>query len=332
MPFNLQGAELAGADLRNANLQFAVLNDADLHGADLRGTWLDDAGLIQANLSSANLERAHLAGAKLGIADLRDANLRGADLVYADLTDANLDGADLADTSLSRTSFARSSLRGVRMAGARMWGAVIVGTDLSSIAGLASVTHGSPSIVDEQTLRASPDLPDVFLRGVGLSDDLISLYRSWGGAVRFYSSFISYSRANHDFASRLHDALQANGVRTWLDSHDLAWGAKTRRDVFDAIRVHEKLIVVLSEESLASDWVESEVEEARRKERETGRDVLFPVRIDDAIQDSAAGWARDLWNTRNVGDMTGWHDHPTFERQFAEMLRWLRAGRVDQGS
>lgn len=82
---------------------------------------------------------------------------------------------------------------------------------------------------------------------------------------------------------------------------------------------------MLSKESLESDWVETEVAEALRKEHESGRDALFPVRIADAIVDSSQAWARDLWNKRNVGDMTEWSERSTFESQFATMLRWLQS-------
>ncbi len=69
------------------------------------------------------------------------------------------------------------------------------------------------------------------------------------------------------------------GVRCWLASEDLKIGAPFHQRSKDAIRLHDKLLVVLSETSVASSWVETEVlinlaalERARTNPGET---VLF---------------------------------------------------------
>ena len=82
------------------------------------------------------------------------------------------------------------------------------------------------------------------------------------------------------FAERLHADLEAKGVRCWYAPHDLKIGDRFRQRIDEAIRVHDKLLLILSEHSVASDWVESEVEAALEKERRRdGQDVLFPVRV-----------------------------------------------------
>jgi hypothetical protein len=91
--------------------------------------------------------------------------------------------------------------------------------------------------------------------------------------------------------------------------------------------VHDKLLLVLSEASVSSQWVEQEVETALAKEREQeGRAVLFPIRIDDAVLESEAGWPALLRNTRNAGDFTSWKDHDSYSRAFERLLRDLKAG------
>ena len=42
------------------------------------------------------------------------------------------------------------------------------------------------------------------------------------------------------------------------------------------------MILVLSKESVKSDWVENELDMARAKEKAEGRAVLCPVALDDA--------------------------------------------------
>ena len=61
------------------------------------------------------------------------------------------------------------------------------------------------------------------------------------------------------FAHRLHADLQNAGVRCWFAPHDLPIGAKTWDAIDEAIRLRDRLLVVLSEASIGSDWVEDEV-------------------------------------------------------------------------
>ncbi len=53
--------------------------------------------------------------------------------------------------------------------------------------------------------------------------------------------------------------------------------------------MHDKLLLILSKDSVASNWVEHEVEVALFKEMERQSDVLFPIRIDNAVLESPAG-------------------------------------------
>lgn len=90
--------------------------------------------------------------------------------------------------------------------------------------------------------------------------------------------FISYSSKDQKFANRLYTDLQSKGVRCWLASEDLKIGDKIRVGMDEAIRRHDKLLLVLSMYSVANDWVEQEVETALERERKEKRTVLFPIR------------------------------------------------------
>ena len=50
-------------------------------------------------------------------------------------------------------------------------------------------------------------------------------------------------------------------------AHDLPIGAKTRDTIDEAIRLREKLLLILSKASIASEWVEDEVNKAYAEER-----------------------------------------------------------------
>jgi uncharacterized protein YjbI with pentapeptide repeats len=323
---NLTGADLTGADLSGARLTDAELARADLTGADLSGADLTTADLSDAMLADAYLSEAHLIGATL-----ESAKLPGADLERADLTDTNLSYADLNDAHLFEANLSGADFRYVYLDGANLSHCELIQTvfidvDLSRVVGLESIEHLGPSTLDWGTLQRSWPLPEAFLRGCGLPDQLITFLPSLltANPIQYYPVFISYSSQDDEFARRLYNDLQGSHVRCWFAPEDLKIGARTRVGIDEAIRVHDKLLLVLSEHSVASDWVEQEVETAMERERKTGRLVLFPIRIDDAVFDQESGWAAHLRRTRNIGDFTKWKDHDAYRPAFQRVLRDLK--------
>src|SRR3954468_14405255 len=149
--------------------------------------------------------------------------------------------------------------------------------DLSDVKGLDRCQHDGPSTIDHRTLQKSGPLPLVFLRGIGLPDTLIEYLPSLlNQAIQFYSCFISYSTKDQGFAERLHADLQSKGVRCWFAPHDMPIGAKILDSLDEAIRLRDKVLLVLSEPAIASDWVEDEVTTAFEEERRRSQTVLFP--------------------------------------------------------
>ena len=165
------------------------------------------------------------------------------------------------------------------LSGANLYETIFADLDLSSCKGLESCSHSGPSIIDHRTLQRSGPLPLAFLRGVGLPDNLIDYLPSLlNQPIQFYSCFISYSSKDQAFAERLHADLQAKGVRCWFAPHDMQIGAKILDAIDEAIRLRDKVLLVLSEGAIASDWVEGEVTRALDEERERKRPLLFPIR------------------------------------------------------
>ena len=236
-------------------------------GAEAIATWQAKHPDGQLNLNGANLSGADLRGADLNGAILRRVNLRRADLIEADLRGADLNGADLFKT-------------------------IFIDANLTAAQGLEICDHAGPSTLDHRTLLRSGGLPEVFLRGCGWPDELIAVVPALlQNPIQFYSCFISYSSQDEDFAKRLHADLQAHGVRCWFAPEDMKIGDRLRVRIDESIRLHDKLLLILSEHSMASQWVEQEVETAMEREEKQGGTVLFPIRIDDAVMGSQAGWA-----------------------------------------
>lgn len=296
---DLSGGNLRGADLRGVDLHLANLSGADLNGARFFGS----------NLNAADLSLVSLWGASLHASDFREANFRGADLELARLRAAQLEGADLADSRMLDTIFAK--------------------IDLSRVRGLEKVDHLGPSSIGIDTIyRSGGNIPESFLRGAGVPEPFIVQMKSLVAAmspIEFYSCFISYSSKDQELAERLRADLRNRNVRCWFAPEDLKIGDRLRPSFDEAIRVHDKLMVLLSENSVSSEWVEKEVETAFEKERREKRTVLFPIRLDDAVMETNEAWAADIRRGRHIGDFRDWKNHDSYKKAFERLLRDLKA-------
>jgi hypothetical protein len=300
---NLSGADLRGADLRRVNL-----------GGTIRATTirsLPPGGIPPGGVTFGDyLRLTAIIGADLRGSLLRKANFSGAFLNGTNLGGTDLNGANLSEADLCETIFTN--------------------VDLSSCKGLESCTHGGPSVVDHRTLQRSGPLPIAFLRGVGLPDNLIDYLPSLlHQPIQFYSCFISYSSKDQAFADRLHADLQNKGVRCWFAPHDMPTGAKILDAIDEAVRLREKLLLVLSEHAIASDWVEDEVTTAFEEERKRKKTVLFPIRLDDMVMETKEAWAAKL-RARNIGDFICWKEHDAYHKAFERLLRDLKVEATGQ--
>lgn len=306
---NLRRAKLSGLNLYNADLK-----DTDLQKANLSGTSLIEAQLNGADLSDAILVNTNCNGADFSVLHIAWSSYSGAWLCNADFTGADLSGAN----------FTGANLKGADLSGAFLYQTVFVDCDLRKIVGLEACIHQGPSILDHQTLLRSGPLPLQFLRGCGLPESLINyLPVLLKQTYEFYSCFISYSSADTEFVEQLHDNLQNEGVRCWFAPDDMKTGERIRVAIDEAISTHDKLLLVLSESSVSSQWVEQEVERALERERKEGVLVLFPIRLDDSIFGVEAGWASFLNNTRNIGDFRKWKVSEQYLKALKRLLRDL---------
>ena len=299
-------------DLSNASLIGANLSRSDFGKVNLGGVNLKEADLGDTLLDNANFENSDLRAARLCSAFLRDANLTAANLYMADLR-----AADLSAAHLDHADFTLVCTNGTRFGD----------NDLSMVKGLETVEHLGPSTIGIDTIyKSKGNIPEAFLRGAGVPEDFIVYMRSLvGKAIDFYSCFISYSSNDDAFAHRLHADLQQKGVRCWFAPEDLKIGDKFRTRIDESIRVYDKLMVVLSENSIRSPWVEEEVEAALEKEHRQNKLVLFPIRLDDAVMDTDQAWAASLRRTRHIGDFRAWKDHDHYQKSLDRLLRDLKA-------
>ena len=300
--------DLSDVQLQRMNLSLASLWNVDFSHADL----------AEANLSQSILGRSDFFYTNLSGANLRLADLGGADIDQSDFNDAILAGA-----SLGRARFMHTSMRGADFTAALLNETMFVDVDLSGVTGLEDCVHRSHSTIDIRTLQRSGPLPLSFLRGVGLPEVLIDYLPSiLNQPIQHYSCFISFSTKDGHFSQRLHADLQHKGVRCWFAPHDMPIGEKILDEIDLAIRLRDKVLLILSEHSIKSDWVEDEVTKAFEEERRRGQIVLFPIRLDDAVMDTDEAWAAKL-RARHIGDFRRWKEHDEYQKSFARVLRDL---------
>jgi hypothetical protein len=342
--------DLSGADLSGMNLTGIDLRDARLTRVDFR-----ESNLQKARLSLANLSRAAFIGASLNQANLKETRLSSAILINADLRDADLTSAyfhktilaksDLSGAYLYKAHFSEAYLNESRFTNTAFADTTLGATDLSLVIDLEKASHHGPSTIGIDTIHKSKGkIPESFLRGCGLSDPDIEfaklsnpnfsnddvnkiLYRVYelraSQAVQISPLFISYSHADGTFVDKLESYLNEKGIRFWRDVHDMKSG-RIETQIDRAIRENPTVLLILSEHSLKSDWVEHEVRTARELEKEKGRDTLCPVALDESWKDSS--WPRRVMEQimeYNILDFSLWKDDGKFGYTFNKLIDGL---------
>ncbi len=212
---------------------------------------------------------------------------------------------------------------------------------MSEAKGLENAVHFTLSTIGVDSIyRSQGKIPESFLRGVGLSEEFIRYIPSLVSAeatiaekgIEFYSCFISYSHKDEEFAQQLFARMRAANIRVWYAPEEIKGGQKIHEQIEAAIRVYDKLLLVLSEASMASEWVKTEIRNARRQEKKTGKRKLFPVRLVDF--ETISEWSefdadsgKDLsveLREYFIPDFSQWKDLDRFEVEVQKLLRNLK--------
>ena len=92
--------------------------------------------------------------------------------------------------------------------------------------------------------------------------------------------FLSHSRRDAEPVSRIVERLTQDGHTVWIDTDALNAGDNIFEKVEEGLRNAEALVVVLSENSFRSQWVQHEVSTMALQEISSGERRIIPVRLD----------------------------------------------------
>lgn len=121
--------------------------------------------------------------------------------------------------------------------------------------------------------------------------------------------FISYSSLNSKAAQAICHELENHSIRCWMAPRDIPAGAKYASVIMQAIRSAKAVVLVFSESSVRSPWVESEINIAFSSEK-----PIFSYKIDNTDP-------RDYGEFYMRLNTSHWIDaYPDYKRRFAKLI------------
>lgn len=310
-------------DIKSGLFKNLILKGINFSRMDLTNTLFQGV-----NLEGANFKKTMLTRSSFLNSTILNANFTSAQIYYCHFMATALNGVNFSKSTLLGVNFQDTKFSSTYFLSSSLGRCVFANVKFIDTIGLEEVIHLAPSTVGIETILKSNDqIPTSFLRSCGVPEDFIKLIPSLTAQpIQYYSCFISYSSKDDDFAHRLYNDLQGQGVRCWFAPEDMKIGDRIRPRIDQSIRLHDKLLLILSEQSIASQWVEKEVETAFEKERRNpGKTVLFPIMVDGAVMDSDEAWAADIRRTRHIGDFSNWTDYDSYQKAFDRLMRDLKA-------
>jgi hypothetical protein len=99
---------------------------------------------------------------------------------------------------------------------------------------------------------------------------------------RLYRAFISHAHTDKDFVGSLYSWLKERaGIPIWYDTYNLSTSATISTDIANAISQCRNMIIVLSNASLKSGWVDEEYNFAIGQRAKYKQFRIIPIRIED---------------------------------------------------
>ena len=148
--------------------------------------------------------------------------------------------------------------------------------ELHDLIGRFSEENGDLCIEPEEKIDLLTELH--FIEGV-LVDRMI--HARYGNNAQGAKIFISHSSKDKQFAIWLGTDLKASGHTPWFDEWDICVGESIPEKVSHGLSSADFVVVVLSQNSIKSKWVEREWHAKYWSEIEKNQTIVLPILIED---------------------------------------------------
>ncbi len=128
--------------------------------------------------------------------------------------------------------------------------------------------------------------------------------------------FVSYSRADSDFARKLNEALQIQGKTTWFDQESIASGSDFQQEIYRGIENSDNFLFIISPKSVNSPYCADEVEYAQKLNKR----FVAVVHREVSPQELHPALAKVQWIDFN-------QQNEDFSANFSELVRTLDTDR-----
>ena len=123
--------------------------------------------------------------------------------------------------------------------------------------------------------------------------------------MKVHRIFISHSSVDREFANLVAARLREADMEPWVDNENILVGDDILDSLGSGLRTMDLFVLIVSEASLSSSWVERELkfavwEEVRRKQA-----LVLPFIIDESMIDDLPWYIRNAHNRRISRDASG---------------------------
>ena len=356
---NFKSADLTNSKFFNSEFEDSFFDDTKvnvvqfqnckftstgLQKSDFSDSFFEDCDFKDISISESNLDGIQIDDSKIDQSQIINSSFKKAKINVTRIRTTLFFETSFYASNLAYNSFISTEFEKSNFLEAEFGGSVFSAVEFKGNFNMEKAFHYYPSYIDFMTLNLSRDLPNEFMIGCGLNDWEIEFSRLYGKkldnhsindilyklydqrahkAIQISPIFISYSHKDAVFVQALEKKLTSLGIRCWRDVHSTTAG-RLESQIDKAIRHNPTVLLILSKDSVNSDWVQHEAREARKLEKELNKDILCPIALDES-------WKKSNWPKRlheqileyNILDFSHWKDETKFSRKFSRLIDGL---------
>lgn len=121
--------------------------------------------------------------------------------------------------------------------------------------------------------------------------------------------FISYCSKDYGFVNRIRESIERAGIQCWMAPRDIPHGTNYAHIIELSIRNAERFILMLSESSIWSVWVEKELQRAIHYFQHTAADKILAVWIDNPTELDSTPMGYTLEGVQIAGRLSNISDY-----------------------